>query len=155
MAINRTVVPCEACCIGRWNVSGITYQPLNAAATCTATGGLVPGGGCVTGTPSDAVRASVVGSISIACRTPLTGNDGKPFPNPCLSKSISWLSISAQWEFLEAAGAITIMETGCTAIVKVMVEDCPEYGPATAEKDLLITFFLGKCSESCSGGLGT
>lgn len=135
-------------------MSAIDYTPLNAAATCTATGGLIPGGGCVTGTPYDAVVASVVGSIRIACTTPLQGDNG-PFPNPCVSKDISWLSISLQWDSLVASGAVTVLETDCTAVVKLEIEDCPEFGPAVAEKDLLVTFFLSRCSDRCSGGLGT
>jgi hypothetical protein len=146
-------ISCPDCCKpdDQWRVVGISYTPLNAAATCTAFGGLIPNGECVTGTPEDAVLASTIGSIRISCRPTLPGQDGQPFTNPCTSKNISWISISLEWEFLKADGAVTTIMTpgSCSAVVNVEIEDCSEFAPARDNRDLRVTFFVDKCSDDC------
>lgn len=150
MRLIQTTASCPSCCISSWLVGPPLYQVLNPTATCAITGNLFPTSECVTGTPLDAVRAGVTGSLSVVCKNPLFNAQNRPFPNPCRSKTIPWFSIATVWDFLVASGRVSVQIQGvCGAVVSVDVEDCPEFGPAARRADLRVTFVLTKCTPGC------
>lgn len=149
MATITTAAPCEYCCGDSWRIIGVSYQALNPIATCTAYPSLGFTSECVFGEPKDVVISDVTGSIRIQCRTPLTGNDGKPFANPCRSKNISWVKIGMEWDIMEAQGAINVIIDSCSAVVQVDIEDCEEFSAARDARDFRATFLLNKCGGGC------